>query len=430
MGAAPSTARARGRQLRRALSLTCLIIAGEAVFSLPFHLARFFRPTVLAVLGLSNTELGEAQAVYGVLAMLAYFPGGPLADRFSAHTLLAVALWMTGLGGFYFASFPSYRGMAWLFGYWGVTTILLFWAALIRATREWGGEDKQGRAYGILDGGRGLFAAVLASAAALLFQLVFPADEASVTPEQRASALRSVIYVYTSVTLLAGALAWLFAPRSAIGSAGSKAPPGASLERLREVVRLPQVWLQALIVVAAYVAYKGFDNYSVYAHEVYGMGEVEVSRFTSNMQWVRPVAAIGAGFLADRVKGLNVILGCFVMLLGADLYFALAVPGARWLLYSNVLVTCTAMFALRGVYFAVFDAAQVPWRATGTAVGVVSVIGYTPDIFVAWVAGVLLDGAPGLVGHQRFFYFLAGFSLIGVLATLAFKWVAAKRLAA
>lgn len=413
-------------KLRRALALTCLIIAGEAVFSLPFHLARFFRPTVLAVLGLTNTELGAAQAVYGVLAMLAYFPGGPLADRFSAHKLLAVALWMTGLGGFYFATFPSYRGMAWLFGYWGVTTILLFWAALIRATRDWGGEDKQGRAYGMLDGGRGLFAAVLASAAALLFQVVFPADEASVTPEARASALRSVIYAYTGVTLLAGALAWLFAPRSATRVAG-RSGAGASLERIREVTRLPQVWLQALIVVAAYVAYKGFDNYSVYAHEVYGMGEVEVSRFTASMQWVRPAAAIAAGFLADRIRGLNVILACFLMLLLADLYFALSEPGPRWLLYGNVLVTCTAMFALRGVYFAVFDEAEVPWRATGTAVGIVSVVGYTPDIFVAWVAGMLLDGAPGLAGHQRFFWFLGSFSLIGVVATLGFKRLSATR---
>ncbi|MCA9642188.1 MAG: MFS transporter [Polyangiaceae bacterium] len=427
MEAEPSNAIVRGGQLRRALALTCLIIAGEAVFGLPFHLARFFRPTVLAVLGLTNTELGEAQAVYGVLAMLAYFPGGPLADRFSANKLLAVALWMTGLGGFYFATFPSYHGMAWLFGYWGVTTILLFWAALIRATRDWGGEDKQGRAYGILDGGRGLFAALLASAAALLFQLVFPADEASVTPEQRAAALRSVIYVYTLVTLLAGVLAWLFAPRSE--RAAQTPGNGASLELIREVIRLPQVWLQALIVVAAYVAYKGFDNYSLYAHEVHGMSEVEVSRFTASMQWVRPVAAIGAGFLADRLRGARVILGCFVLLLATDLYFALAVPGLRWILYGNVLVTCTAMFGLRGVYFAVFAEAKVPWRATGTAVGVVSVIGYTPDIFVAWVAGVLLDGAPGLAGHQHFFWFLAAFSLLGVLATLAFMRLGKDRVA-
>ena len=47
-------------------------------------------------------------------------------------------------------------------GFFGVTTILFFWAALIRATRDWGGNNAQGRAFGLLDGGRGLLAALLA----------------------------------------------------------------------------------------------------------------------------------------------------------------------------------------------------------------------------------------------------------------------------
>lgn len=143
----------------RVAFMACLIVAGEAIFSLPFHIARFFRPTVLSVLGFSNTELGAAQAVYGVTAMLAYFPGGPLADRYEARKLLALSLAATAVGGIYFATFPPYRGMWLLFGYWGFTTILFFWAALIRATRQWGGTNEQGRAYGILDGGRGLLAA-------------------------------------------------------------------------------------------------------------------------------------------------------------------------------------------------------------------------------------------------------------------------------
>ena len=57
-----------------------LVLAGEAIYALPFHVTRFFRPTVLEVFDLTNTELGSAQAVYGVVAMLSYFPGGPLAD--------------------------------------------------------------------------------------------------------------------------------------------------------------------------------------------------------------------------------------------------------------------------------------------------------------------------------------------------------------
>ena len=65
-----------------------LIVAGETVFALPFHVARFFRPIVLDVFDITATQLGAAQGIYGVVAMIAYFPGGALADRFSARRLL------------------------------------------------------------------------------------------------------------------------------------------------------------------------------------------------------------------------------------------------------------------------------------------------------------------------------------------------------
>jgi len=410
-------------RLQRIVFMACLILAGEAIFSLPFHVARFFRPTVLAAFDLTNTQLGTVQAAYGVTAMIAYLPGGPLADRFESRSLLAASLLSTGAGGLYFATIPSHRGMWLLFGYWGFTTILLFWAALIRATREWGGKDGQGRAYGILDGGRGLLAAVLATGAALLFQAVFPEDAASVTDDQRRAALKTVIYAYSAVTVGVGVLVFLCVPKSAAVTDRTDQTRADVLARIRHVVRLPAVWLQAFIVVSAYVAYKGFDNYSLFAHEAYGMSEVEVGVFTSNMQWVRPVAAVGAGLLADRFVGSRVVLVCFAMLLGTDLYLAFAepVPSATWILFANVLITCTAMFGLRGIYFALFEEASVPVVATGTAVGLVSVIGYTPDIFVALVAGILLDRSPGIAGHQHFFLFLAAFAALGLVATMAFR---------
>ena len=100
----------RRARLERVTFMLALIVAGEAVFSLPVHVARFFRPTVLEVFELSNTELGAAQAVYGVVAMFAYFPGGPLADRFSARRLLTISLLATSIGGLYFVSFPPSLG--------------------------------------------------------------------------------------------------------------------------------------------------------------------------------------------------------------------------------------------------------------------------------------------------------------------------------
>jgi MFS family permease len=77
---------------RRHLSLLCIIFAGEAIFSLPFHIPRFFKPTVLQAFDISNTALGDAFAVYGLTAMLSYLPGGWLADRYSARHLMTTSL--------------------------------------------------------------------------------------------------------------------------------------------------------------------------------------------------------------------------------------------------------------------------------------------------------------------------------------------------
>ena len=160
----------------RGLSIAALIVAGESVFLLPFVLARVFRPTFLDVFGLTNLELGTAYSVYGIVAMAAYFFGGPLADKFRARTMLAVALTSTAAGGLVMMRVPPLSTLVILYAYWGITTIALFWAPLIRATREWGSDDSQGRAFGLLDGGRGLLAAVMGSFMVTLFAALLPAD--------------------------------------------------------------------------------------------------------------------------------------------------------------------------------------------------------------------------------------------------------------
>jgi len=89
-----------------------------------------------------------------------------------------------------------------------------------------------------------------------------------------------------------------------------------------------------------------------------------------------------------------------------------------WVLLLNILIGGSAMFGLRGLYFALFEEARIPAAVTGTAVGLVSVVGYTPDIFVSYTGGVLLDQSPGLAGHQHYFFFLAAFAAIGLLVSV------------
>jgi sugar phosphate permease len=55
---------------------------------------------------------------------------------------------------------------------------------------------------------------------------------------------------------------------------------------------------------------------------------------------------------------------------------------------------------------------------TGTAVGLISVIGYTPDVFLNSVAGRILDASSGLKGYQDFFKLLTGIAIMGLVAAL------------
>lgn len=413
----------------RVLYMIGLIVAGEAVYALPFHIARFFRPTVLEVFGLSNTELGTAQAVYGIVAMLSYFPGGPLADRFSARKLLALSLWSTAAGGLYLATLPGITGAVVVWGFFGLTTILLFWAALIRATRDWGGVDEQGRAYGLLDSGRGVLAAALASLAALAFGLLFPEGIEGADFEHKKQALRLVIHGYTLVTALAGVFVWLALedprPSDERELQGWHAGEESLGMHIQRALRLPAVWLIAVIVVCAYVAYKGFDNYSLYAVQGFGLSQVEAARLVAIGAWARPVAALAAGLLGDRYQVPRMTVVCFALLLASQLFFALhsPAPHASWVLLANVLAGSAAMFGLRALYFALLESAAVPAAVTGTAVGLISVIGYTPDIFVSYLGGVILDRSPGLSGHQDYFWFMAAFAAMGLASSIALMWM-------
>ena len=202
------------RTSTRMVIMLALISAGETIFILPFVVARVFRPTLLDVFGLTNLQLGTATSLYGVVAMLSYFAGGPLADRFSARRLMTAALLATATGGAFFTTLPGQGPLTLLYGFWGLTTILLFWAALIRATREWGGSTSQGRAYGILDGGRGLVSALVASISVAIFAAALPNDAAQATLAQRSAALALIIWVYTGLVVAVAALVWFSIPET------------------------------------------------------------------------------------------------------------------------------------------------------------------------------------------------------------------------
>lgn len=407
--------------LKRAITILTLMTAGEGMFLLPFILARVFRPTLLDVFGLTNLQLGRAYTVYGVVALVSYILGGPLADRFAARRLMTAALVATALGGLVFVSIPTFGLLTALYAFWGMTTILLFWAAMIRATREWGGSSGQGRAFGLLEGGRGLLSAILASVAVAIFASLLPEGLKAVLAQRR-DALIQVIWIFIGVTLSIAALVWVFVPEPRAGSDSGETRK-LTLEGLWRSSRMLAVWLQAATLACAYVSFRCIDDFALYSRDAFGYNDVASARIGLLAFWVRPFAALGAGLLADRIRASRVIAVCYGVLIVGSLTVATGLlhPGMDWALIATVAAMSVGIYAARGVYFALTQEAKIPMAITGSAVGLISLVGYTPDIFVPSIIGQLLDKAPGATGHQRVFAMIAAASMIGLACTLLFQ---------
>ena len=136
--------------------------------------------------------------------------------------------------------------------------------------------------------------------------------------------------------------------------------------------------------------------------------------------YIRPAAAIVAGFLGDRFGIAKVIAVLFASLVASYtmLSFLDASPTLLLLVYANLLISAFGVYALRGLYFALLEQTRVPDSLTGAAVGLISVVGYTPDIFFYPIAGRLLDAAPGIAGHQNSFLVLSGIATAGLAVTI------------
>jgi len=395
--------------IRHWLTMTVLSLSGGIIFLLPFLQEVYYKPLAEA-LSLDNTEVGSLMSAFGVTAMLSYAPGGWLADRVSPRKLLTASLLLTGGLGFYFATYPSYVVSLCIHAIWGVTITLLFWAAMIRVTRNWAPSSEQGRAFGILETGRGL-GEVLTSMAMLAVFGAFGSSEL---------ALSTVISVISMIIVVLGVLAWFTIEDTAAGQAIAANKPKVGPKEILAVLRLPAVWLIAFIILAGYSAYWGTFRFTSYSSDIFAMTVTMAAVISVGKMWAKPVAALIAGYVSDKLGIAKSVAFLFVVLIASFTLFAL-MPGKPSLLavmILNVAIASLAVFAMRGIYFALLDEGGIPLAVTGTAAGIISVFGFTPDIFMPLLGGVILDRFPGAEGYRIFFFLVAGLCAIGLIATL------------
>ncbi len=390
------------------LTMALLCLSGSIIYWFPF-LSEIYYVPMQDALGFSKTQIGVLSGTFGFTSLIGYLPGGWLADRLSARKLMSVALLITSAGGFVFSTLPSFEICVFLYGVWGLATACVFWSALIKATRKWGSKKEQGRAFGLLEGGRNFVDMTSATILMFIFAWRGAGD----------AALSEVILLLALLTLVLAILVWTVMKDDMVqGEDAQEHRLTLNVAGIIEVLKLPMVWLIAIIIMTAYTGLWGAILFTPYATEVFELGAVLGGAVGTGKLWVAFFAAIAAGFLADKIGCARTVVGSFVLMTSGFLVFGF-VPGAPTLvpfLLINVVFISIAVYALRGVYFSLLEQGGIPFAVTGTATGIVSVIGYTPDIFMPVLGGMILDASPGADGYQNLFLVVSAFCFAGLIA--------------
>ncbi len=402
--------------LMRYIKLLFLIMAGGAIYPL-LYLRQNFELTLLSTFGMTLSELSVAYSILGTSFVISYVPSGWLADRFSPRALLTFSVGMTGVIGFWYATLPSAFWVTVIFALWGITTGLTFWAALIKGCALLAPEHLQARYFGLLEGGRGLFEALLATIAVAWFAYAV-ASLGSADEE----AMVQVIYFYSFVCLVIAVFLWLVLKESHT-SEGANSPEAdessgtlrETLSDLRSLLTNVRVWLVALCILVGYQVFWATYSYSAFLQTQFGLDAVAVAALTTVRLWMRPVGAVLAGFIGDRFHPVR-SLGIAIALAGTSLIGLLVLPADSpyTILYFAVATSSVLIYGVRGIYWASFNTTRIEPRRAGLAIGMVSMIGYTPEIYMPMFNTYLIDTYGDSVGYQLYF---GGVGLTAFLGT-------------
>ena len=408
-----AVAKQEGKLKKNIITLLILIISGAMVYALPYFRSYYYDAFV-ECFNLTDTQMGALGSAYGSFAVIAYFLGGFCADRWPAKKLLTLSLVSTGVMGLILLLRPPYWGLFVIHALWGITSILTFWNALVKALRSIASSSEQGRVFGLFEGGRGITNMVQSALILALFGVV--SNNVSTS-----AGLNAVIIAYSVVTILLGLLVWIFYKE---GEFKREVKALVNVPELKRVLKMSTTWLHVLIIFCSYAMCCSYFYITPYTTEVFGATAVIGAAMGYFSQYARPIGCFVSGFAADKIGSSKVCAIAYVIMIIGMLGIILT-PGKASLIWL-LLVTCAAvyasMYACQSMHFAIMEEGDYPEETTGTATAILTPLGYSVEAIAPLVAGMCLDRWAGAQGYKVFFVILTITACVGLVATLL--WMA------
>ena len=396
------------------LRLILISIAGTMIYGLPYFRSYYY-DAYLQTYGLTNSQMGMFGSIFGIMGACSYLFGGVVADMFSARKLMTISMILTGLGGLLHLFHPSYLMLVGIYFLWGFTSLFAFWPALLKVLRSLANEDEQSKAYGFMDATRGITNAVQLAVTLAIFNAL--SKKAS-----DLAGLNGVVIFYSAVCIVMGIGLYFVLDEKKLqtGSDDAEDESKFSFAIVKQVLKMPVVWLLSLVVCCSYTMPILFYYFTPYATANLGMTAAAGAMVTMLAQYVRPVACVVGGVAADKIGRANVMYGTMGIMLASTLVLIFA----RSMTNAVFIGICACIyFGMYGAYslvFSMFDECGIPKYMSGTAIGLICTIGYMPEFFCPLLAGKVLD-TYGNAGYHILFIFLAVMMVIGLILLTFYK---------
>lgn len=389
------------------------------IYTLPYF-RNYYYDVFLEAFNLTNTQMGSLGSAYGICCIISYIFGGYVADRFKTKHLLSLSLILTGALGFTLLLYPPYPVLLVIYGAWGITSIMTFWVALIKAVRSLAASNEQGKVFGFFEGGRGL--AKVIESALVLAMFAFVAKKLTDN-----MALTSVIIFYSVMCISLG-LIILFIYREPVSDAAVEAGEAADQTKFKwpvlfKILKMPTTWLAAILILTSYSMINSFYYITPYATAAFGASTVIAAALGYFSQYCRPIGSFSSGIIGDRIDISNmVIIGYCV--LAAGLVALILLPGKPsliLLLLIFIAVIYISMYALQATHFAILVEGDYPLETTGAVAMPLMIVGYSGEVFMPIVAGACLDHFGEIEGYKVLFGILLGLTILGLLTAIVWQ---------
>ncbi len=400
-----------------------VVLAAGSIYPL-IYLKSNYQETILAVFNMKMPDLNMMYTVLGWVFVIGYLPSGYLSDRFSAKKLLAISLFFTGLGGLWFAQVPDPKFVPYIFAIWGFFSVFTFWSAHMKLVKLLATDKEQGTFFGILDGGRGVVEALLASVALFIFSSILGK---SIELADKRVALIAVIYMYSIVLIVTAVLVMIFVTDDKKMLANDAAKKDAvksaafNFGDLGVIFKNPKIYLHGGIIFMGYAVFWTVYYLGGFLESNVGISAVQVASVMVIVLWMRPVGGFIGGFLADKIGKENVQMlalgGAAACLL---LTAILPIASGAFLFSALIVLLGFFLYAIRGTYWSLLGDYKIDAMILGTAIGVISFFGYLPDIILPGFNTMLWNTFGPKGGYNAYFISSAVLGLIGVVLVFVF----------